>query len=104
MQSASTSRLTGLRPRLVSLKPSWSTAISGAGVLLLTLSIAGSTVQAQWVPGSDVIIRLALVAAVVVGLLAVARPVPWPVGLIVCLGAAPLAAYLATGSALSAAH
>ncbi|HEX6348122.1 MAG TPA: transglutaminase-like domain-containing protein [Candidatus Dormibacteraeota bacterium] len=87
-----------------SLKPSWSTAVSAAGVLLLTLTIAGSTAQAQWVPGSDVIIREAVVAAILCGLLALARFVPWPVGLVASLAAAPVAAYIAAGPALSAAH
>ena len=104
MQSVSTSRLPDLRPRLAGLKPSWNTAVTAAGVLLLTLAISGSTVQAAWVPGSDVIIRVSIVAAVVVGLLALARFVPWPIGLLVCFGAAPIAAYIATASTLSAAH
>src|SRR5437763_7138321 len=104
MQAVSTSRLPDLRPRLAGLKPSWNTAVTAAGVLLLTLAISGSTVQAAWVPGSDVIIRVSIVAAVVVGLLALARFVPWPIGLLVCFGAAPIAAYIATASTLSAAH
>src|SRR5438067_2405361 len=104
MQSVSTSRLPDLRPRLAGLKPSWNTAVTAAGVLLLTLAISGSTVQAAWVPGSDVIIRVSIVAAVVIGMLALARFVPWPIGLLVCFGAAPIAAYIATASTLSAAH
>jgi len=104
MQSASSRRLPGLRPRLVALRPRWSTAVSAAGVLLLTLAIAGSTVQAEWVPGSDVILRVALVAAVVMGLVGLARIVPWPVGIAVCLGLAPIAAYVAVGPALAASH
>jgi len=104
MQSASTSRLRGLRPGLAAMRPSWSTAISATGVVLLTLAISGSTVQAEWVPGSDVIVRVALAAAVIMGLLAVARFVPWPLALAAGLLLAPLAAYLAAGPALTSAH
>src|SRR5712692_8436237 len=104
MQSASVSRPAGLRPRLAAMRPSWSTTVSATGVLLLTLAIAGSTVQAEWVPGSDVILRVALVAAALMGLLAVARFVPWPLALAVGLGLAPIAAYLAAGPALASAH
>src|SRR2546423_14437196 len=104
MQSASPSRLSGLRPRLATLRPSWSTAVSATGVLLLTLAISGSTVQADWVPGSDVIVRVALVGAVIMGLLALARFVPWPLALAAGLLLAPIAAYAAAGPALASAH
>src|SRR5438067_1544450 len=104
MQSASTSRLPGLRPRLAALKPSWGTAVSATGVLLLTLAIAGSTVQADWVPGSDLILRVALGGAVIMGLLALARFVPWPLALAAGLLLAPVAAYAAAGPALAGAY
>jgi transglutaminase-like putative cysteine protease len=86
------------------MRPTWSTSISAAGVLLLTLAIAGSTVQANWVQGSDVILRVAIVAAILMGLLAVVRFVPWPLALALCFGLAPVAAYLAAGPALASAH
>jgi len=104
MQFVSPDRLAGLRPRLAGMRPSWSTAVSATGVLLLTLSIAASTVQAAWVPDSDVMVRVALVAAIFMGLLAVARFVPWPLALAAGLVLAPLAAYVAAGPALASAH
>ncbi|MEP7105244.1 MAG: hypothetical protein ABI838_05315, partial [Chloroflexota bacterium] len=102
MQSASP-RLARLRSR-VTVRPTWDLAVSGAGVLLLTLAIAGSTVSANWVPGSGLIVEVALAAAVLMGLLGAIRVVPWWAALAVFFGLAPVVAYLVAGPALAATH
>jgi Transglutaminase-like superfamily/TgpA N-terminal domain/Domain of unknown function (DUF4129) len=73
-------------------------------LLLLTICVANSTVSADWVPGSQVITMTALVAVLVMGLLALVRPLPWPAALILGLLAAPVAAYLGARGQLAAAH
>jgi len=80
------------------------TTVSAVLVILLVLAIANSTVAAQWVPGSDVLTQVAVLAALVMGLLAVIRVVPWPLALALGLAAAPAAAYLVTSPFLNAAH
>ncbi|HET7421056.1 MAG TPA: transglutaminase domain-containing protein [Candidatus Dormibacteraeota bacterium] len=68
----------------------------GAGVLvlLLTITIAKSTATVGWVDGIDVIVWLAVAAAVLMGLLAV-LPLAEPIALGIGLVAAPLAAVTA---------
>jgi hypothetical protein len=73
-------------------------------VLLLTMCVSLSTVAAGWVPGSEVLPRLALLAALLMAVLAVFRAVPWPLALGAGLLLAPVAAYLVTASALHHAH
>lgn len=78
--------------------------VSAVLVALLTYLLASSTVQANWVPGSTAIVLVALLAALLMGVLAVLRFLPWPLGLAVGALAAPLAAYVASLPALHAAH
>src|SRR6266487_1136039 len=52
-------------------------------VLLLVLCLGNSTVAANWVPGSDGLTNLALVAALLMGALALARRLPWSFALAV---------------------
>jgi hypothetical protein len=80
------------------------TAVSGVLVLLLVLGIANSTVSAGWVPHSEVLTVVALIAALVMGALALVRPLPWPLALGLGLAAAPVAGYLAAYSSLHSAH
>ncbi len=77
---------------------------SAVMVTLLIFAIAGSNVTANWVPGSEVITPLALLAALLMGVLAVVRRIPWPIALGVGLAATPIAAYLASAPTLAAAH
>ncbi|MBJ7599960.1 transglutaminase domain-containing protein [Candidatus Nephthysia bennettiae] len=78
-------------------------AISGVLVLLMVLCLSNSTVSAGWVPHSEVLTNLALIAAVILGVLAL-TPVPWTLALGLGLVAAPLAGYLAAYPALHAGH
>src|SRR5438093_4727697 len=78
-------------------------AWSAVLVLLLALMIARSTATAAWVGGIDVVTAVALGGAIFMGLLALA-PVPWVAGLGSGLIAGPVAAALAAGPALRAAH
>lgn len=80
------------------------TAVSGVLVLLLILCVSNSTVAANWVPKSEVLTNLALIAALVMGGLAVTRAVPWPLALTLGLVAAPFAGYAAAYPALHATH
>jgi len=77
----------------------WTSAI----VFLLTLAVAKSTVTAQWVSGIEIIPEVALVGAVVLGLLALA-PIPWSVGLGLGMAMGPIVAGIAAWPALHAAH
>ncbi|TMC72833.1 MAG: transglutaminase domain-containing protein [Chloroflexi bacterium] len=78
-------------------------AWSAVLVFLLALMIARSTATAAWVGGIDVVTAVALGGAIFMGLLALA-PVPWVAGLGSGLIAGPVAAALAAGPALRAAH
>src|SRR5918912_2652297 len=80
------------------------TLVSALLVLLLVLCVANSTVAAAWVPHSEVLSNLAVLAMIVMGGLAVLRFVPWPLALGFGLLATPLAAYGAAYPALHAAH
>src|SRR5439155_13267429 len=81
-----------------------STLASAALVLLLTLVVANSTVTASWVGGSEPLTKVALVAATILGALALIEVVPWSIGVAVCLGAAPFAAYVGAAPALHQLH
>jgi transglutaminase-like putative cysteine protease len=65
--------------------------------------IARSTAAAAWVPGIDSVVPIALVGAVLMGVLAI-LPVPWPAGLGVGVLVGPFAALNASWSQLHAAH
>jgi Transglutaminase-like superfamily/Domain of unknown function (DUF4129) len=73
-------------------------------VFLLVICLGNSTVAAQWVPGSDGLTSLALVAAFVMGVLALVRRVPWPVALVVGAVLCPIAAFVAAHGTLARAH
>src|SRR5581483_3137796 len=53
----------------------WGRLISAIVVVILTLLVASSTATAQWVDGSEIVVRIALLAAVVMAALAF-TPVP----------------------------
>ncbi|HXC79580.1 MAG TPA: transglutaminase domain-containing protein [Candidatus Acidoferrum sp.] len=72
-------------------------------ILLLTLMIARSTATAAWVPGIDSVVMVALLGAVLMGLLAI-LPVPWPIGLGAGLLVGPLVALNASWSQLHSTH
>ncbi len=100
MQSAlARSRPAGLSERLPT---GW--LVASVLVILITFTIADSTLQAQWVPGSNAIVLLALAGALVMGAVALARPVPWPLGVGAAVVLAPVAALLATFARLHATH
>ena len=80
------------------------TLVSWALVVLLTLVVSNSTVTANWVGGSDPLTKVALVAATVLGALALVEVVPWSVGVAVCLAVAPFAAYVGAAPALHQLH
>src|SRR5712664_3905581 len=84
--------------------PLWRTAVLGLLVVLLTWVIAGSTVQAEWVPGLAVLVQVSLIGVAVMGALALIRPLPWPVGLSLGIVAGPIVAYAATAQMLHRAH
>lgn len=72
---------------------------TGLLIFLLTLSLARSTVTAQWVPGIEVIPFLALAGALVMGLLAL-LPLPWGLGFGIGLLLGPVMAAVAAGPTL----
>jgi transglutaminase-like putative cysteine protease len=78
-------------------------AWSAVLILLLTLMIARSTATAAWVPGIDSVVLVAMVGAVLMGVLAI-LPVPWPAGLGVGLLVGPFAALNASWSQLHELH
>src|SRR5438874_4710324 len=73
-------------------------------VLLLTIAVANSTVAVDWVPGSIVITRVALLSALLFGGLALVRRIPWPVPVAGLLLSAYPASVLVTQADLIAAH
>ncbi len=73
-------------------------------VVLLVICLGNSTVAANWVPASDGLTSLALVAALFMGVLAVIRRVPGVVALALGALLAPVAAYLSAHGALVKAH
>jgi len=107
MQSASPSGRMALAPGQV-----WGRARSSMGggllwstliVFLLTYAIASSTATAGWVSGVQVIPLIALAGALLLAVLAVS-PVPWPAALGLGLVLGPIAALVAAGPVLHAAH
>ncbi|HKW07111.1 MAG TPA: transglutaminase domain-containing protein [Candidatus Dormibacteraeota bacterium] len=65
-------------------------------VLLLTVAISKSTATVQWVPGIDVIVPVAILAAVlmsVLALLPIAEPIALSAGVVIGLAAAIVAAW-----------
>src|SRR4029077_4074491 len=107
MRSASASDVAALWPRRLwsQTRASMTGAVAWSAllILLLTLMIARSTAAAAWVPGIDSVVMVALLGAVLMGLLAI-QPIPWPVGLGAGLLVGPLAALNASWSQLHAAH
>ena len=102
MLSASPRRLLNFALPRPALARGWlPSAVMG---LLLVYAIAGSTVTANWVPGSQVIVPVAVLSALVMAVLALVRRIPWPVALVVGLALAPLAAYVASAPVLTSAH
>jgi transglutaminase-like putative cysteine protease len=73
-------------------------------VFLMLICFSNSTVDANWVPNSAGLTNLALVAALVMGVLALIAPIPWPVALLVGGLLAPLAAFVGAHQALVHAH
>src|SRR5215469_14803778 len=73
-------------------------------VFFLVLCLGNSTIAAEWVPGSDGLTNLALVAAFVMGVLALIRRIPWSVGLVVGLVLCPVAAYISAHGTLARSH
>src|SRR5256714_17206 len=77
--------------------------VAGILVLLLTISIAQSTATGAWVPGIDAIGTIAVIAALLMGVLAVV-PIPEALGLGVGLLLAPVGAVWAAWPQLHAQH
>ncbi len=72
-------------------------------VFFLTLAVSKSTVTAQWVTGIEVVPLVALVGAIVMGLLAL-TPIPWGAGVAIGMVIGPVAAGVAAWPALHAEH
>src|ERR1700687_4706819 len=70
-------------------------------VFFLTLAVSKSTVTAQWVAGIEVVPMVALVGAIVMGLLAL-TPIPWGAGVLIGMALGPVAAGVAAWPALHA--
>ena len=92
------------RPIPQRLRPPSGTLPLAAFVVLLVLCLGNSTVAAEWVPGTEGLTNLALVGALVMGVLALIKRIPWPVALLVGLVLCPIAAYLSAHGALARAH
>ncbi len=72
-------------------------------LVLLVLTVADSTVLAEWVPGSQSLPLIAVGGAVVVGILSF-RSVPWPASLAIAAGLGLVVATRFAADALHAAH
>ncbi len=72
-------------------------------VFFLTLAVSKSTVTAEWVPGIDVVPLVALVGAIVMGLLAL-TPIPWGAGVAIGMVIGPVAAGVAAWPMLHATY
>lgn len=94
----------GTRSLPISWRPPAGTLPLAILVVLVVICFANSTVDVNWVPNSGGLTNLALVAAFVMGILALARPVPWPAALGIGSLLAPLAAYVGAHQALVHAH
>jgi hypothetical protein len=95
---------TWTRPIPARLRPPAGTLPLAVFVVLLVTCLGNSTVDAQWVPGSNGLTNLALVAALVMGVMAVIRRAPWTVALFVGLLLAPVAAYVGAHATMARAH
>ena len=73
-------------------------------VFLLVAIIGGSTVAMQWVHGSEILVPAGLFAALGIGLLAMIRPLPGWVVLLLALAGMVIVPYLYTSSLLTTAH
>src|SRR5256886_4423082 len=85
-------------------RPPAGTLPLAAFVVLLVICLGNSTAAANWVPNSGGLTNLALVAALVMGVLAMIRPLPWPVALGIGALLAPAAAYFGAHGVLVQAH
>jgi hypothetical protein len=92
------------RPVMGRLKPPAGTVPLATFVLFLVICLGNSTVAAQWVPGANGLTNLALLAALVMGALALIRRIPWPVALVFGAALALPAAYLAAYGTLAKSH
>src|SRR5258708_29199139 len=72
-------------------------------VFFLALAVSKSTVTAEWVAGIEVVPLVALVGAIMLGLLAL-TPLPWGVGVAIGMAVGPVAAGVAAWPALHANH
>jgi transglutaminase-like putative cysteine protease len=72
-------------------------------VFFLTLAVSKSTVTAEWVSGIEVVPLVALVGAIVMGLLAL-TPIPWGAGVAIGMALGPVAAGVAASPALHASY
>ena len=72
-------------------------------VFLLTLAVSKSTVTAEWVVGIEVVPLVALVGAIVMGLVAL-TPVPWGIGVAIGMAVGPVVAGFAASPQLHATH
>src|SRR5215472_1957 len=93
-----------VRPLPARLRPPAGSLPLAVFVVGLVLCTGNSTVDSQWVPGADGLTSLALVAAFVMGVLAVVRRVPGAVALGAGLLLAPVAAFVASHATLVRAH
>jgi len=76
---------------------------SAGFVVVLTLLIAKSTVTAEWVDGVEIIVPLAIGAAVLASVLA-ATSLPWPIGLGLLTLAGPVVSLFAAAPSIRATH
>ena len=92
------------RPQLPAVRLPGGTIPSAVLVFLIVIVVANSTVTVNWVPGSVLVTKVALLAALVFGLLALIRRIPWPVPvLLLVMGAIPVG-LIVTQPALLGAH
>lgn len=91
-------------PRLLVKRLPRGSLVSASLTFLLILVLGNSTVTAAWVPGTDPITEVALVAGVALGMLAVVRRLPWALALGLGLAAMPVAAYWGAAGAIHQAH
>ena len=92
------------RPQLPGVRLPGGTIPSAIVVFLIVVIIANSTVTVNWVPGSVLVTRVALLAVLIFGLLALIRRIPWPLPvLLLGISAFPVG-LIATQPALLTAH
>ena len=90
-------------PSLASRLP-WSDIATIAMVVLMTYVIGQSTVVMDWVRGSEVFIRVGVLGALLVALLALPRKLPTPVGLSLAVVGFVVIPWWSTAGLLHAAH